>query len=188
VEPQEALHTILDQGLEMEALANRLTALARTDTPMPRGPLVQTNLEGLAQHAVAAVQPAALQGGITLTLESNGPVRALGAAADIGDALISVLENAVRFSPPDRSVTVRVLSSGRWAIVEVTDEGPGMDPTELPRVTDPFFQGRAGQARGGTGLGLAIANALLTGLGGRLQISSRPGAGTTVRLLLPYSR
>ena len=188
VAPEEALRTILTQGQEMEALAGRLTALARTETRNPTDPQRPTDLTEVARRVSDALGPAALGSGVNIRLEGAGPTLAAGPDGDITDALTSVLENAVHFSPRGSSVTVRTSEAGRWAVLEVADQGPGIDPAELPRITEPFFQGSLGRSHGGTGLGLAIASATLTRLGGRLQITSDLGTGTTVRLLLPRKR
>jgi signal transduction histidine kinase len=184
VGPEEALQTILAQGRDMEALAARLSALARSDgAPARRG--ATTDLGRVARDVASALGPAAERGGVEVRLEGPPVLQARGPEAEVTDALTSVLENAVRFSPRGGRVTVRTAGGGRWATVDVADQGPGIDPADLPRVTEPFVQGALGRTRGGTGLGLAIAAATLRRLDGRLQITSRPGAGTTVRMQFP---
>lgn len=181
---EEALQTILAQGRDMEALASRLSALARSDgAPARRG--ATTDLGRVAREVAAALGPAAERAGVDLRVEGPPVLRARGPEAEVADALTSVLENAVRFSPRGGRVTVRATASGRWATVDVADQGPGIDPADLPRITEPFVQGSLGRSRGGTGLGLAIAAATLRRLHGRLHITSRPGAGTTVRMQFP---
>jgi signal transduction histidine kinase len=72
----------------------------------------------------------------------------------------------------------------RGFVLQVRDHGRGIAPADLPRVFDPFFT--TGRARGGTGLGLAIVrNIVRDGLGGQVDIASKPGAGTTVTISLP---
>ncbi len=78
-------------------------------------------------------------------------------------------------------IRVRVLREGRIAIAEVTDNGPGMDSATLARVFDPFFTTR----ETGTGLGLSLSRSLAEAVGGTLELQSRPGTGTTARLVLP---
>lgn len=116
-----------------------------------------------------------------------GPV--LTDAERVRLALVNILTNArhavlarpdtERGPEPIRIVTSRP-APGRVAI-EVRDEGTGIGPDDLPRVLDPFFTTR----RAGTGLGLAISRNIIEGLGGTIGVSSRPGAGTDVRIELP---
>ncbi len=179
----EALRTIVDQTARMERLAERLTALARAESrPWTSAPGA-VELDAVARQVVDELRPAAAQSGVVLRLDAARPVPVAAPAADTADMLSSVLENALRFTPAGRSVRVRAAAQGRWALLEVADEGPGIDPADLPRVAEPFFQGR--RVRGATGLGLAITRAIADRLGGRLHIASAPGAGTTVRILLP---
>lgn len=181
----EALRTIVQQTGEMESLAARLTALARAEAhPGEHRPVA--DLAAVVGDVALAFHPAAAQAGVELQLQVAGAVPVDASAEDARDALASVLENAIRFSPAGSAVTVRVGRAGRWGTVEVCDQGPGIDPADLPRVTRPFYQGR--RARGSTGLGLAVARAIVDRRGGHLEISSLPERGTRVRIALPAPR
>jgi len=105
--------------------------------------------------------------------------------------LINLLVNACEAVPATGGeITVQVLSrhgeDQAWAGVEVRDNGCGIDPLDLKYIQDPFFTTKREQ--GGTGLGLSISSAIMHDHGGRLEFSSRPGQGTTVRMLLPMTR
>ena len=181
----EALRTIVQQTGEMESLAARLTALARAEAhPGEHRPVA--DLAAVVGEVALAFHPAAAQAGVELQLQVAGAVPVDASAEDARDALASVLENAIRFSPAGSAVTVRVGRAGRWGTVEVCDQGPGIDPADLPRVTRPFYQGR--RARGSTGLGLAVARAIVDRRDGHLEISSLPERGTRVRIALPAPR
>ncbi len=181
----EALRTIVQQTGEMESLAARLTALARAEAhPGEHRPVA--DLAAVVGDVALAFHPAAAQAGVELQLQVAGAVPVDASAEDARDALASVLENAIRFSPAGSAVTVRVGKAGRWGTVEVCDQGPGIDPADLPRVTRPFYQGR--RARGSTGLGLAVARAIVDRRDGHLEISSLPERGTRVRIALPAPR
>ncbi len=95
--------------------------------------------------------------------------------------LVNLLQNAIEALVGPGRVAVRILpSAGDRVRVEVADTGPGIPAEYLPRVTEPFFTTK----RGGTGLGLAIATRIMERLGGRLSVTSAPGAGTTFILEL----
>jgi len=110
------------------------------------------------------------------------PGTARCAISDLDRALDSLVENALRYSPPGSAVTV---VAGRRAI-EVLDEGPGLAEGEEEAVFERFSRGSAGR-RGpaGTGLGLPISKNIIEGLGGTLAVSSRRGEGTEIRIDLP---
>jgi signal transduction histidine kinase len=99
--------------------------------------------------------------------------------------VLNVLLNAVQFSPDGGVVEVRAeeenLPHGRFAVVCVTDQGPGIAAADRERIFDPFFSTRAD----GTGLGLAIANRLVDEHHGYIEVTGEPGHGARFRLLLP---
>ncbi|WP_201313495.1 ATP-binding protein [Dyella sp. EPa41] len=101
-------------------------------------------------------------------------------------ALRNLVDNAIRYTPAQGRVDIRVYADGTWACIEVEDNGPGMTPDDLGQACRPFF--RATQtAETGSGLGLAIANDLARSMGGELQLHA-PGTGLLVRLRLPGVR
>jgi signal transduction histidine kinase len=179
--PHEALDTILQQSARIETLAARLTALARAErgTAAERTP---SDLAAVAADVVRGLSDAALQRGASLRADVEPAWVDVdpGAAADM---LTAIVENAVQFSPPGGEVSVRVRAHNGQAVVEIRDQGPGVPATELPRITDAFYQGA--RARGGSGLGLAIAQTIVRRHQGRLAIESREGQGTTVSVTLP---
>jgi signal transduction histidine kinase len=104
-------------------------------------------------------------------------------------ALLEVVSNAVDAMPEGGTLRLRAHAANggpdaAMVVLEVTDSGPGIPESVLPSVCEPFFTTRAE----GTGLGLAIAKRYVEQNGGRLEIESRSGAGTTVRLRLPMER
>jgi len=95
----------------------------------------------------------------------------------------NLIENAVKFSPEDRPVRVSASVAGERVTVRVTDEGRGIPPTARARVFEPFFRGRSGGA--GSGLGLTISKGFVEANGGRIQLGTRPGAGTSFAVSFP---
>lgn len=111
--------------------------------------------------------------------------------AKMVQAITNLLSNAVKFTSPGGHVTIRIRTSrDLGALVEIADTGIGMSASELARVREPFYQTEAVLSRryGGTGLGLPLSEAIAKLHGGRLEIDSKPGAGTSVRLILPSER
>jgi two-component system sensor histidine kinase KdpD len=105
-------------------------------------------------------------------------------AAQIQRVLANMIENALKFSPPDASVLVRITATRKEAIVRVVDQGPGIAEADLERIFEPFYR-RAAEPRGGAGLGLAIARGFAAANGGRVWAESRPDQGATLALALP---
>lgn len=104
--------------------------------------------------------------------------------------LVNLLSNALKFSPPDSPVDVRLSRfEGNWFVVEVEDRGRGISQEELSRIFDKFYRGRAegDPDASGSGLGLAFVKEAVTALGGEVTVESRLGAGSVFRVRLPGS-
>jgi signal transduction histidine kinase len=117
-----------------------------------------------------------------LRLERTG-VRGLTAVAPEGaleTVLDAVLDNAVKFSPPDATITVHTAADGDRVEVAVRDRGPGLEPDELSRATDRFWRSPAQSNVEGSGLGLAIAARTLELGGGRLGLELPDDGGLRV--------
>jgi two-component system NtrC family sensor kinase len=106
----------------------------------------------------------------------------------LGQAFLNLLLNAAQAIPEGASgdhevrVTVRTGEEG-WVVVEISDTGVGIATEHLPRIFEPFFTTK--QVGEGSGLGLSVCHGIVTGLGGRIQVESQPGQGSTFRVLLP---
>jgi signal transduction histidine kinase len=99
-------------------------------------------------------------------------------------ALGNLVGNAVKFTPADGTITVRVELNGAAFRLQVIDSGPGIPADALPRIFDRFFTERAGNPRG-TGLGLAIARGIAQAHGGTIEAESVPGQGSTFTITVP---
>ena len=128
------------------------------------GPLMK--MHGVTVETVFAVLPQVLC--------SPGP---------LNQAISNILANAIQASSPGQSVRVATRVDGSWYVIEVVDQGCGIPAENLPKVFDPFFTSKP--VGSGTGLGLSIAHQVVAAHGGRIDLDSLPGSGTTVRILLP---
>jgi len=107
-------------------------------------------------------------------------------ATQVQRVIANLVENALKFSPPEERVLVRITATRKEAIVRVVDHGPGLPDAELERVFEPFYR-RSADQRAGAGLGLAIARGFAAANGGRVWAESRPGQGATFALALPVA-
>jgi len=106
----------------------------------------------------------------------------------LAKVIAKLLSNAIKFTGPHGNILLRASpAAGQAIVLEVIDDGIGIAPAALKNVATAFSQVRGGSTRRheGSGLGLYLANRLMLLLGGRLEIESKPGAGTTVRLAIP---
>jgi signal transduction histidine kinase len=144
----------------------------------------QVELGGLIDETVAAMRAAAAERGVRLRAElPREDLRAEANPEKLQRVLFNLIQNAIRHTPADGSVTVRARSLGKGVEVEVDDEGEGIPPGAGDRVFDAFYRGEASRNEEGAGLGLAISKAIVEAHGGRIWLEG--GApGTRVRFTL----
>lgn len=100
--------------------------------------------------------------------------------------LVNLLTNALKFAPAETRVTLAGRSGPEDFVVTVRDRGPGVPPDELPRLFQRFYRARGAAGKPGIGLGLYVARLLTEAHGGRIEVESRAGEGTTFRVILPH--
>ncbi len=117
------------------------------------------------------------------------PLEVVGISSDLALAVGNLLSNAIRYTPADGSVTVRLLPEEGWVTIEVTDTGSGIPSKDLPRVFERFYRVDPARSRatGGTGLGLSIVRHVVESHGGSVAASSILGEGSTFRIRLPLA-
>src|SRR5207248_1429817 len=106
----------------------------------------------------------------------------------IAQVILNLLHNAVKYTPQaGRRIELRARKGGRDVILEVQDNGPGIRPADKKRIFERFYRADDLLSRRteGTGLGLAIAKRIVEGHGGRIEVDTRLGHGSTFRVILP---
>lgn len=114
-------------------------------------------------------------------------VAVIGQATLLSQLVRNLLDNAHRHCPPGSQIRLRLWRRGRQACLELSDDGPGIAPEQLPRVFDRFWRGSADRSDGGNGMGLAIAARITEAHGGDIRVSSAPGQGSCFRVSLPLA-
>jgi signal transduction histidine kinase len=139
------------------------------------------------QVAIERVHAVAEERGITIAFTPNGPMRLPADPDDLELVWSNLLENAIRFSPDRATVRITMWSGQGRSYIEVSDDGPGIPPSELPHIFERFHRGDSSRTRntGGYGLGLAISKALVEAYGGTIEPNSKPGEGTRMVVSLP---
>jgi PAS domain S-box-containing protein len=123
---------------------------------------------------------------LVLKLEPHLP-RVMAHAAYLQTALMQILDNAYRFTPPDGTITIWVRVCEQHLCIEVQDTGCGIRPEDLPHIFDMFWQQTPTDASPGLGIGLPIARRIVQLHYGDIMAQSILGAGTTLRILLPVA-
>jgi signal transduction histidine kinase len=141
-------------------------------TLVPR--LVQTQAQAFVDHKIV--------------VENGQSCTVLGDADRLERVVQNLLSNAVKYSPRDTQVTVRIGKRDSCAVLAVSDQGPGISQDDLKILFQPFGRGRStGQLVEGTGLGLYVVKQIIEAHGGRIDVDSAPGRGTTFQITLPLA-
>jgi signal transduction histidine kinase len=180
------LRGVRAETARMQALIEDLLLLTRLDEgrPLERQPV---ELVALAGEAVEAAQMIGSEWPVSI--EANEPVEVTGDRMALREVLDNLLANLRTHTPPGTRAAVRVLAPDGEAVLEVADEGPGLEAEDAARVFERFYRADPSRARdrGGTGLGLAVVAALVEAHGGRVELETSPGAGATFRVRLPLA-
>lgn len=139
----------------------------------------------IIDEALSIQAPAARQRGVTLRWDSGAAnVEIICDRVRILQVLANLIGNALKFSPPDSAITVKVEDTGAEVMLCVADTGSGIAAEDMPQVFNPYWSGKAHQ-RVGTGLGLYISKGIVEAHGGKIWLDSTLGKGTTVYFTLP---
>jgi signal transduction histidine kinase len=172
----------------LDWLAANLLELSKLDSGLVALQLRVDDLRTVAEDAVDHAMPMAERKGVALTVELPAePIIQPHDPPRLGQVLGNLIGNAIKFTPSGGHVQVAVVATVDGARFTVTDDGVGIDPSELEHVFDRFYRGtrRPEERAGGSGLGLAIARSIVDMHGGRVAISSTPDVGTQVVVTLP---
>ncbi|WP_104431212.1 sensor histidine kinase [Kineococcus xinjiangensis] len=179
-----ALRRVEAEAVRMSGLVEDLLLLARLDAGRPLA-REEVDLTMLLLDAVSDARVAGPDHRWRLDLPEDA-VTACGDAARLHQVLANLLSNARTHTPPGTTVTTRLSRQDGQVVVEVADDGPGIDAAVLPHVFERFARADSSRSRaaGSTGLGLAIVQAVVSAHGGDVTLRSGSG-GTTVRAHLP---
>jgi len=139
-----------------------------------------------AKELLSDIRSFNTNGRINLLMENaNSVPRVCVNLSDLHLAMKQIMGNALRYSPDKSLITVQITSSGRWLILQITDQGHGMDSETMQHIFDRFYRVDASHTTRGLGLGLAIAKRVIELHNGHIEVQSDVGKGTTVKAYLP---
>ena len=184
---QQAYRSIIGSMLEeadrLASLVDRLLTLSRAETRQASLSSETIDLRELAENVAAHLAVLAEERRQTIEIDAIGTPRALGDRLVIRQALINLVDNAIKFSEMGGRIRIAVAEAGTSAIVDVSDDGPGITGEARERIFDRFYRATTGAT--GTGLGLSIARGAVEANGGRLTLESSDDRGSRFRITLP---
>ncbi|GAC1401123.1 MAG: hypothetical protein NVSMB49_14880 [Ktedonobacteraceae bacterium] len=183
------LEDIVAEAHHMSVLANSMLTLARLDAGSQHREHEVVYLDALTLQGVQRVGAFAEQKNVIIQRETADDALVIGDPIQLEQAVLVLLDNAIKYNRPGGRVTARTFVNNGQACLEVCDTGIGIAAEHLSHLGERFYRVDKARSRdgGGTGLGLSIAQRIAAVHGGRLTLSSTPEQGTTVTLTLPLA-
>jgi two-component system phosphate regulon sensor histidine kinase PhoR len=182
----DAIRTMNQQIRRMEHINDDLLFLSRLENP--DNPRHDEEINVCAMLAAIREDAQALsQGKHEITLECDDTIKLIGSHTELRNAFSNLAFNAVRYTPAGGRIRIRWQADGEGASLEVEDNGEGIAPQHISRITERFYRVDAGRSRekGGTGLGLAIVKHVANRHHAQLDIQSHVGEGSLFRIRFP---
>ncbi|MFD3658101.1 ATP-binding protein [Streptomyces sp. 24-1644] len=182
-EGNEEIAAVRTEGKRLAQVLDDLLDLALAEHAA--ADLQLTDIGALTAERVAAWRPLAEEEGVRLVQDGLSAATGWADPIALSSALDAVIDNALKFTPPDEEVRVTVASTGDSVTVRVADHGPGLTGQELERVGDRFWRSNRHQNVKGSGLGLSISRALLTAGRGSISYARNEPHGLRVTVTVP---
>jgi PAS domain S-box-containing protein len=185
---QRFVEVVHRNSLRLERLVGDLLFVAQLESADLTVTMTDVDIVTIAKDAVEAAAPRAGGSGVDLRFEPGGhPVRMVGDAGRLGQAVDNLISNAIKYSPDGGAVCVRVLPDAAECIIEVQDEGVGIAFDEQEHLFERFYRAPTAASLHvqGIGLGLLIVKKIVDAHGGHVSVRSEPGSGATFRMMLP---
>jgi len=178
--------SMLEEADRLASLVDRLLTLSRAETGQAKLSLDVFDLSELAEEVAGHLDVLAEERRQSIAVERSGTPQAYADRVVVRQAVINLVDNAIKFSPLDGRILIRVAEDGDAATLDVVDSGPGVDTGVRDRIFDRFYRAANVPAgASGAGLGLSIARGAVAANGGSLTLAASGAGGSTFRIALP---
>jgi signal transduction histidine kinase len=177
--------SMLEEADRLAGFVDRLLTLSRAETHQATLSREPVDLRRLADDVAADLQVLAEEKRQSIVVEGATQAETLADRLVLRQAVINLVDNAIKFTPPGGRIHMRVTAATSESILEVVDSGPGVPPEARAHIFDRFYRVDDGGLTRGTGLGLSIAKGAVESNGGRLTLESTGATGSTFRITLP---
>ncbi|MEN8615226.1 HAMP domain-containing sensor histidine kinase [Dehalogenimonas sp. THU2] len=186
---RKSLELVKRESVHMSILIDRLLFLARSDAGQQKFDCELIDLTGLVVGIVSEIEPVCAEKGLTCSMKHAENTSVLGEVLSLRQLFFNLLDNAIRYTPAGGRVSVSVKQEDRFGIVTINDTGVGIPPEHLAHIFERFY--RVDQSRsksdGGSGLGLSISEEITGFFGGKIEVKSQIGIGSTFTVYLPLT-
>lgn len=186
---RERIGSVLEETERLSHIVESLFAISRLDAGEGRTEPVTFYLADMVDTTKDQMLLMAEEKNIKVMVEKTHNVRIKGNAARLKQVVVNILDNAIKYTPEDGTISIRIYSTHHKAILEIKDNGIGIPADALPHVFERFYRADKVRSReqGGAGLGLAIVRSICQAHGGAVEIESTENQGTTCRVELPLA-
>ena len=181
---RSVIGSMLEEADRLASLVDRLLTLSRAETGQAHLSRQAIDLRELAENVVSHLSVLAEEKRQTIAIEGRR-VDALADRLILRQALINLVDNAIKYSPAGGRILIRVDGIGEDAVVDVVDSGHGIPDEARRRIFDRFYRVEDGGATHGAGLGLSLARGAVEANGGRLTLETTGPGGSTFRITIP---
>lgn len=192
VRSNEEYHSILLSNLEevnrITGIVEDLLILARFDSNVITLEMKPLDITSLVSEITEDITVLARQKNIDFTVSGDGKIHVSGDREKLKRLFLNLLVNAINYTPQSGKVQIHVTKNGDYAKISVSDTGIGISDDELPHIFDRFYHVDKLRTGSGSGLGLSIAKSIAEAHRGRIEVRSRPGAGSTFTVFIPLTQ
>jgi len=184
---KQSLETISQEAKQMSALIDQMLMLARADAGKERWNFTTVDLARLIRNLSTDIDVLCQEKGLSFQLGHIEDLVVRGDEARLRELFMNLLDNAIRYTPSLGTVSVSLRREGQMAVVAITDTGVGIPAEDIPLIFERFYRVDKSRSRteGGTGLGLAICRHIAEAHGGRIEVESQVGVGSTFSVWFP---
>lgn len=185
---QDLAVMVVEECDRLVCLINTMLEIAETDAGLVALHAVPVDMHQVVREAYELFEAVALKKGLHLEIDCpETPLLVLGDRARLQRCVSNLIDNAVKFTPPDGRVRLKAAERQARIIITVSDTGPGLDPKDQARIFERFYRGDRSRSTPGNGLGLSLAHTVVKAHGGEITVQSLPGQGCTFVLSLPQA-
>ena len=184
---RQSLETVSREARYMSSLIDQLLTLARADAGKEQWNFAEVELSKLITNLSTDVEALCQEKGLSFQLSQTQDLVVKGDEARLRELFMNLLDNAIRYTPAPGTVSLSLRREGQMAVIAITDTGIGIPAKDIPLIFERFYRVDKSRSRaeGGIGLGLAICRHIAEAHGGKIEVESQVGAGSTFSVWLP---
>ena len=182
---EEALVTCIEESDQILRMLNTFMDISEAETGAMKLDRRELELGEVAQRVLELYRYLAEEKNIQISVRITRGLSLVADPSRIGQVLANLVDNAIKYTPENGRVDIEAYKSSEDIIISVKDTGSGISREDLPRIWDRLYRGDQSRSQRGLGLGLSLVKAIVAAHGGKVQVNSEPGRGSTFTITIP---